>query len=121
MDQLANAARAAGFAMTAIDDDAGHDNAGYDNAGRSAAAIEADTATKDIYDALLASDISGFPAVATGLKSQFGGPSPKVVLSETLARWQGTSKPVALSDIRADRTSRMRGWLPSFNWRQDGR
>jgi hypothetical protein len=109
MVSLANAARAAGFAMAAGDDDA--------EARARQSDDDASTAGNDIYDALSAIDVS----VTTAANSQFGGPGPKVVLADTFSRWQGTSKPVALADMQSARSGSMFGWLPSFNWRLDGR
>jgi hypothetical protein len=122
MDSLANAARAAGFAMAAAEDDA---------VGQPLRASEGSTGRgTDIYDAMLS--LSGGDDLTSAVTSQFAGPRPKVLLGDTFSRsqgtssrWQGTSKPVALADLRSmpgvSRTGGIFDWLPSFSWRPDGR
>ncbi len=46
--------------------------------------------------------------------------SRTVVLSENSARWQGSAQPVGeIND--AARSNGIFDWMPSFNWRADGR
>jgi hypothetical protein len=103
-NSLASVAHAAGFAMAAVEDGVAEQLV----AGPAA----------DIYDNLSQEQVK----VTSELGSQFAGVGPKVVLGDTFGRWQGTSRPLSISDLQQARSGNsLFGWLPGFSWRADGR
>jgi hypothetical protein len=92
MDSLASAAHAAGFAMVPEDD-----MPGVSGAERAEHKVSADR--------------------SLGLSSV----NRTVVLAETSARWQGKAQPLTEINLQNTRSSGIFDWMPSFNWRADGR
>ena len=98
MDSLASAAHAAGFAMALVED----------GAPEQARFAPQHSATQH-------------PATQHSATEHKSVPRGTVVLTETTARWQGSSQPASLSRQQAAASGSIFDWMPSFSWRADGR